>query len=87
MKINPLFVLREIADEYMVIPLGEEAERIHGILVLNQTGVFLWKLLESEQTEAGLLDALTAEFNVETDTAKDDISSFLSKIKEIGCLL
>ena len=87
MKINPLFVLREIADEYMVIPLGEEAERIHGILVLNQTGAFLWKLLESEQTEAGLLDALTAEFNVETDTAKDDISSFLSKIKEIGCLL
>ena len=85
MKINPLFVLREIADEYVVIPIGEEAERVHGVLKLNEQGAFLWKLLESEQTEKSLLDALTDEFDVDAETAKTDVTSFLNQLHTIGC--
>lgn len=87
MKINPLFILREIADEYVVIPVGEQADRLHGILKLNEEGAFLWKLMEKEQTEETLFFALLNEYQVEADTAKKDISVFLEELKRIGCLL
>ena len=86
MKVNPLFVLREIADEYIVVPVGEEADRVHGVLTLNEQGAFLWKLMESEQTEKSLLDAMVKEFAVEEDTAQADIADFLLELQKIGCL-
>lgn len=87
MKINPLFVLREIADEYVVIPVGEQADRLHGMLKLNEEGAFLWKLMEKDQTEETLFRALLNEYQVEADTAKEDISVFIEELKRIGCLL
>lgn len=87
MKVSPEFILREIADEYIVVPIGEEAKRIHGVLRLNEEGAFLWKLMEKEQTEETLFDALLNEYQVEADTAKKDISAFLEELKKIGCLL
>lgn len=87
MKVSPEFILREIADEYIVVPIGEEAKRIHGVLRLNEEGAFLWKLMEKEQTEETLFDALLNEYQVEADTAKKDISVFLEELKKIGCLL
>ncbi len=87
MRINPLFVLREIADEYIVVPIGEEAERIQGVLSLNHEGAFLWKLLQTEQTDESLLTTFTESFNVETSVAQNDISKFLLDLKKIGCLI
>ena len=87
MKINPLFILREIADEYVVIPVEKEAERIHGVIKLNEEGAFLWKLMENETTEEALFDALLNDYQVDADTAKKDISVFLEELKRIGCLL
>ncbi len=87
MKVNPQFVLREIADEYLLIPIGEQADRLHGMLKLNEEGAFLWKQMEKEQTEETLFRALLNEYQVEADTAKKDISVFLEELKRIGCLL
>ena len=87
MKVSPQFILREIADEYVVVPVGEEAERIHGLLKLNEQGAFLWKLMEKEQTEETLLHALLNDYQAEADAAKKDISVFLDKLRRIGCLL
>ena len=87
MKVNPQFVLREIADEYIVVPVGEEAERIHGILKLNEQGAFLWKLMEKEQTEETLVHALLNAYQVDADAAKKDVSVFWEELKKIRCLL
>ena len=87
MKVNPLFVLREIADEYVVIPVGEEADWLHGVLKLNEQGAFLWKLMEKDQTEESMFNALMNEYQVEADIAKKDINVFLEELKNIGCIL
>lgn len=87
MKIKPFFVLREIAEEYLVVPIGEEAENLKGILSLNATGAFLWKKLENEQTEDDLINSLTESFVVEENIARQDVSQFLSEIDRIGCLM
>lgn len=86
MKLKSDFVLREVADEYIVVPLCEEADRIQGIIKLSSSGAFLWKLLQDEQTEDALADALTAEYAVDAATARADVAAFLASLRSIGCL-
>lgn len=87
MKISPLFVIREIADDSFVIPLGEKADQIKGILALNKEGAFLWKLLETDQTEESLIHALTENFSVDENTARKDVANFLQDLRNIDCLM
>ena len=87
MKIKPSFVLREIAEEYLVVPIGEEAEKVKGLLSLNAAGAFLWKKLETEQTEDHLVKAMTENYEVEDSTVRQDVSKFVAELEKIGCLL
>ena len=87
MRINPLFVLRDISDEYIVVPLGEEADRVEGILYLNHVGAFLWKMLEKDESEDSLVAAMVTKYDVEENVARRDVMTFLNELNRIGCLL
>ena len=86
MNVKPDFVLRDIAGEYLVVPICEEADRIHGIITFSESGAFLWEKLQDEQTEVSLVEALLGEYDVDADTAKRDVKAFLDSIAELGCL-
>ena len=86
MKISSDFVLREIAGEYIVIPTGEKALKLNGLITLNETGVFLWRLLQSGARKEELLSALTAEFDVEEEQARADIDDFLGVLEKYRIL-
>ena len=88
MKISENYILREIAGEYIVVPTGSAAMDFKGLITLNDTGVFLWKLLqEDDQTEEGLLDALCEEYEAVREEAKADIEEFLQRIRSEGMLI
>ena len=86
MRIKENYVMREVAGEYVVVPLYEEADVLHGVIKLTETGAFLWNLLAADQTEETLLKAILDEYNVGTEKAAQDIKAYLSSLKEIGCL-
>ena len=86
MKTKNDFVLRNIADENIAIPIGEGSDRLNGVITLSESGAFLWEKLQAEQTEETLLTALTDEYDVDTETAQKDIRAFLGKLRELGCL-
>ena len=46
MRIKKKFVLREIAGEYVLVPVGEAARELNGIVTVNELGAFLWNLLQ-----------------------------------------
>ena len=57
MKINENFVLRQLADTHVVLPLGEASVSFNGILTLNGSGVAVGRtvaaILENYQTADG----------------------------------
>lgn len=88
MKISENYILREIAGEYIVVPTGSAAMDFKGLITLNDTGVFLWKLLqEDDQTKESLLDALCEEYEAVREEAKTDIEEFLQRIRSEGMLI
>ena len=42
--------MREIAGEYILIPVGAAALEFQGIMTLNESGLFLWRMLQEECT-------------------------------------
>lgn len=88
MKLSENYILREIAGEYIVVPTGSAAMDFKGLITLNDTGVFLWKLLqEDDQTKESLLDALCEEYEAVREEAKADIEEFLQRIRSEGMLI
>ena len=86
LKIKDGFVVREILDSYMAVPVGERTKDVHGVIALNETGAFLWKMLEQDTSEDKLIASMVKEYEITEETAKDDIKEYLSFLREKGWL-
>ena len=86
MKLNENFVLREIAGNSVILPLGSASVDLNGMLKLNSSGVLLWNALENGCDLDGLADALMSEYEIDRDTAKNDAQAFIEKLKKFGCI-
>ena len=82
MKIKDGFILREVAGSFIVVAVGGAVKDFNGIINLNETGAFLWKILESGATKEELLDKLLAEYDVDEETARKDVDAFINKLQE-----
>ena len=86
MRIKDNLMLRKIAGQWIVIPMGDMVVRFNGIISLNETSAFLWRRLEEGQSQDMLLQSLRAEYDVEQDVAAQDIQEFLTELASKGLL-
>ncbi len=86
MKLKEEFVLRQVADTWVVMPLGQTSVDFNGMLTLNQSGALLWQALEKGGDREALADALTAQYEVDREEALADVDAFLAKLQQTGCL-
>lgn len=86
MKIDKPFLLRNIAGELLLVPVGESVETLNGIITVNELGAFLWRQLQKEQSEETLLQAVLEEYDAEPEQARRDIAAFLQILRENGLL-
>lgn len=86
MKLKEGFALRQVADTWVVMPLGQASIDFNGMLTLNDTGAVLWQALEKGGDRDALADALVAEYDVTREAVLADVDAFLAKLSEAGCL-
>ena len=85
MKMKEGFLLREVAGQTVVLPIGADMD-MNMMITLNETGAFLWEKLQEETDEAGLVTALLAEYDVDEPTAKQAVANFVAKLSDNGFL-
>ena len=85
MKVSDKFVLRQVAGEWIVLPIAEKTVNFNGMLALNETGLMLWKLLENGTSREALAKALTDEYDVTFAEALADVDEYLGKLDRVGC--
>ena len=86
MKLKKDYLLRQVANTWVVLPLGPAEISFDGMMKLNHSGAFLWKQLEQEKEFESLVDALTMEYEVSRDQAETDVEEFLEKLIKAGCV-
>ena len=80
------YVLRQIAGEYLAIPISNKSGEDAGIVVLNPVSQIIWGKLENGATFDEILDVVTTEFDVSKEEATADIKEFLDGLQQAGLL-
>ncbi len=81
MKIKEGFVIREVADCFVVMNLGQELN-LGGMITLNETGALIWNGVAEGLDAQSIAEKLVAEYEVSIETALSDVNGFISKMKE-----
>lgn len=86
MKLKGEFVLREIMDETIAIPVGNAALNFNGMICLNDVGKIIFAGLQVNRAEEAILSEILETFDVSREEALRDLESFLSRLVECGLL-
>ena len=85
-KTKGTYVLRQIAGEYLAIPISNDAADDANIVILNPVSQIIWSKLENGAIFEEILDVVTTEFDVSKEEATGDIKEFLDGLEEAGLL-
>lgn len=78
---RPGYVVREVAGEYLLIPVLMQEDPETRIAVLNETGKFLWEQLKTPCSAEQLTAAMTEEYQVSGEQARADIMEFINSMQ------
>ena len=83
MELKKKLMKREIAGDTFLGPLGKTVYDSNGLFFLTEVGAFIWDLLPQAQSEEDILSAILKEYDVEESVARQDVRSFLEKLKSV----
>lgn len=86
MKLGGEFVVRQVMNDTVAIPVGQTALQFNGMILLNNVSKVIWSCLEQGTDLAGILRAVTDQFEVSEEEAKADILEFLDKLRQMQLL-
>ena len=81
MKINDGFILRNVAGNNVVVPIGQATIDFNGMISLNDTGAFIFEQMLNEITRDELVQAVINEYGIDGELAQKDVDAFIEKIK------
>lgn len=85
MKLKEGFRLRNLCREYIVVAEGLQQVNFNKMIALNATAAYLWQNVEGKDfTVQDLADLLTAEYEVDAETALKDSETIAQKWIEAG---
>lgn len=86
MKINGSFVMREVVGEYLLIPVGDSALKLNGMVTLDEVAALIWKGIEAGKEKEEILQQILEEYDVDEETARTDMDDFLKRFSETGII-
>lgn len=82
MKLSENYILRTVAGTPVVVPVGEATKDLNGMITLNESAEFIWKMLKDGAERPEILAALKAEYNADESILAEDLDAFLNKLVE-----
>lgn len=86
MRVSDEFVLRQVVDEYLLIPVGAAALRISGMISLTESGYLLYQQLQFGCDRDKLIQVLLETYEVDAAEAAADVDAFLDKMRKLRIL-
>lgn len=83
------YILKYIDDKTYLLPYGQKIADLRKGIQLNDTGAFIWNVLEQPQDIHALQDLLIAHYTPEADIEmqlREDVSQFVEQLLQLGIL-
>lgn len=85
-RINPDFILREIAGEYTIIPTGGNNVFSNAVMAPNGTAVFLWEAFQQPSTIQDVVVEAMQKYDATEEQIYNSISNFVKQSLEFKVL-
>ena len=92
MRIKSGFILREnvVGNDNtvgVVICVDSNVSNLNGYIQLNETGIFIWKMLEKGAEKQDIVSAILKEYEgAPASVVEKDVDSVIAAIKKIGAI-
>lgn len=86
MKLQNDYLLTPMGEDYVLVPIGQAAEKFHGIAKLNETAAFIVRQLQSETDEEKLVDAVMETYEGTREQIAAGVEKTLEQLRSIGAL-
>ena len=88
MKLNDNFLIHDTGNGEMLIPVGEETKKFHGVIKLNETGAEIVHLIENDDLS---MDAILNHFyeaypDEDKEVIKEAVTSFINRLIEVNAI-
>ncbi len=75
-------VTRKTGKECVLIPVTNNIADMTSVYTLNETGAFLWELIDGENSIEDMIKALVNEYKIDKETATKDVFGFINNMRK-----
>jgi len=79
---SPSIVTRKTGNEYVLVPVANNIADMNSVYTLNETGAFIWELIDGERNVEDLIEAVINEYDIDRETALTDLMSFIDNMSK-----
>lgn len=84
MKKIEKFIIRDIADDHVMMPIGGTASKFNGLIMANDVAAFIWNHIEKINSAEEMANLICEEFEVEREIALKDTEAIIHEMKKSG---
>ncbi len=83
---NKQFISRQIADEFLLIPVAHQLNGDNWLFVLNEVGGRIWELIDRDRSVQQIGQLLLGEFDTSPEQLEEDLLRLLDQLHELGAI-
>jgi len=77
---SPSVVTRKTGSEYVLVPIANNIADMNSVFTLNETGAFIWELIDGKRDVDEIITELTKEYDIDASGAEADVMDFIEKM-------
>lgn len=80
------FVLRQLADEYVLIPYGTTTEKMNQVITLSETAAFIYEQTADAASAEEIAERLGKAYDVPAEEVREDVDAVLETFRSYGLI-
>lgn len=85
MKLKYNFIVNQVADKMVAVPVGNDLENFNGFIKMNDIGAYIFNMLKNDVTEDDIVAAMVKDYPDATETEiRETVHDFVSQLIEKG---
>ena len=86
MKIKKQMMLRDVAGEHVLVPVGESAGEYKGMFMLTETAAYMYSIIDKVDSAQELAKKTAEEYDGDFDEILADAQEFIKRLNEYGII-
>ena len=86
MRLKYEFETVELNDHFIAVPVGDDTDKYHGVLKLNDTALSILNLRKEEITVDEIVEKLADRYDASPELIRNDVEKYVTLFVERGIL-